>query len=40
MCGEDRPLKYRLEVDETELLKAKMVKMNYYDRTTQIAAME
>jgi hypothetical protein len=40
MVGEAKPLRYRLEIDESQLLRGQMNKMNYYDRTAQMAAME
>ena len=40
LCNDSKPPRYRLEVDEKELLRVKMGKMNYYDRTSQITAME
>ena len=40
MLGDVRPLRYRVEVDEEELLKNKMKKMNYFDRVNQLNGME
>jgi|JI10StandDraft_1071094.scaffolds.fasta_scaffold1706894_1 hypothetical protein len=40
LCGDDKPLRYRLEVDEQELLRVKLGKMNYYDRMQSIGEME
>ena len=38
--SEVKPYRYRMEVDELELLRSKMNKMNYYDRTAQVMGLE
>jgi hypothetical protein len=40
LVGNNKPLRYRVEFDETEVLRGKLNKMKYYDRTSQLAAME
>lgn len=40
ICNDQKLPRYRLEIDDQELLRHKISKMNYYDRTTMVAAME
>jgi hypothetical protein len=40
ICGDNKIERYRLEVNENELHKFKISKMNYYDRTSLRSAME
>lgn len=40
VCGEERPPRYRLLVDDQELLRVKLGKMSYYDRMKQMGEME